>query len=564
MGLLENPVKHAWFNKTRTLHPKKQIAIAGSLFLARKILPVKPNPQQGVEHSLLMSSPAPPVPEGYTDQCRKILNDLFPVGWDRNYQKEVLNYAPTTNSCLERSQQEGGLRAFLASMGQDWYQDQCLGAGYSGDFPVKYSIVKTAGKQRGVTVASGYSALLAPLHRTIYNHISREKWLLRGEATRRKLASFTRKQGEVIVSGDYESATDNLSCEMSEFILEFILQRCRQVPMQIRQYALRSLRAEIHYNHGVVRQERGQLMGNFLSFPLLCIQNYLAFRFFVPRPDVPVLINGDDIVFRSTKSEFEVWAAGVGSCGLTLSRGKTLVHNSNFCINSHFFHSTKTKVSAVPVIRAKPVEGGIPSGGDFAKFIRYFKNDGRREVGALWLRRHASMIKATGRSIVLGLGIRADHSQICCSGLASREAFYRFEQPYRHMMIAEEPVPTLHRRAPPAVTKEWTKIPVSSILPGAPIEVWLRLFTEQCHEFAWRDPGPLRLDAEQEWWEQVKASGRENQFSDYKSRFTRLPKLFRGFRRGLRLRNVKVPFTERGEWVPIDLISRWTLERGRL
>jgi len=81
-----------------------------------------------------------------------------------------------------------------------------------------------------------------------------------------------------------------------------------------------SLRAKLWYEDCSVPFEQvgGQLMGSLLSFPLLCLQNYIAFRWVFPA-SVPVKINGDDIVFRSTLDQFDRWSAVVGQLGLRLS-----------------------------------------------------------------------------------------------------------------------------------------------------------------------------------------------------------------------------------------------------
>jgi len=88
---------------------------------------------------------------------------------------------------------------------------------------VAYFNVNENGKSRGVTVASKDKMPLAPLHRMIYDHLSRFPWLLRGEAKPSSFKDFCSVKGTVFVSGDYEAATDNLSLEVAEVLLESIL-----------------------------------------------------------------------------------------------------------------------------------------------------------------------------------------------------------------------------------------------------------------------------------------------------------------------------------------------------
>lgn len=553
VGLLENRGKHAWGGEVSRLHPRKGLAVAGSLFLARKSLPCPPDPCQESKHMALMSSRAPTPPPGYLSFCERELDKLFPFGWDRSYAGHVRRYTPTSSSCLEYSRLEGGVQRYLSEMGLDWFQDQCLGAGPGSiPFPVKFQIVRTKGKDRGVTITSGASSLLAPLHRTIYSVLSGTSWCLRGESRGRKFKSFQRTDGEVFVSGDYESATDNLSVETTEFILRRILSRCRTVPVGIQELALASLRAEIRYSATIVRQQRGQLMGNLLSFPLLCLQNFLAFRFLVPR-SVPVKINGDDIVFRCRPDEFDVWAKGVGALGLTLSRGKTLVDPKCFSLNSAFFYADRKRVREVPVIRLNPIEGKIPSGGDFLRFTRNWRGLARTLVGAFWLRRQASAIRACGRSIV-GLGIPADNSQIHWSGFARREAWFRSE--HAHLAAPEAPIPILSRKVSPNVTKEWTKLPSSSWHPGWMRKKYEKQFRQDCFDYAWSSQGGCRESAEDLWWEEVKSGSLEHAWCQYKTSLRKKPRLYRGWVRfDLRLRPVPFPERVSSYWCPKDLIG---------
>nr|QRW41672.1 MAG: RNA-dependent RNA polymerase [Picullus virus] len=554
VGLLENRGNHAWGSEVSKLHPRKGLSIAGSLFLARKVLPCPPDPLLEKKHAALLSSPAPAPPPEFISFIERSICDMFPIGWDRGYKRAVFSYTPNSSSCLEFSRSEGGVQRFLSSMGPNWFQDQCLGAGCGSiPYPVKFSTVKTSGKERGVTVAGGIASLLGPLHKTIYAHISDMPWLMRGEARGRKFHSFHRVKGEVFVSGDYESATDNLRLETAELILRTILGRCRNVPAGIAEFAMSSLRAEIRYSDGSsIEQKRGQLMGNLLSFPLLCLQNYLAFKFLVPKP-VPVKINGDDIVFRASRSDFDVWSEGVGALGLTLSRGKTLVDPKCFSLNSAFFYADRNRVREVPVIRLKESDGSVPSGGDFSRFCRNWRGMARTLVGALWLRRKSGAIKACGRSVV-GLGIPADNSQVHWSGLGRREAWFRAE--HAHLAAPEAPVPILNRKVSPNVTKEWTKLPNSSQHPGRKRKEWHQAFIEACFNHAWSDQGGCRESAEDLWWEEVKSSGMETAWRNYKAALRKRPHLYRGWVRfDLRLRSVPLPERVPSFWCPKDQVD---------
>lgn len=565
VGALENPVNHTWWKSVSTVGLRERCSILATLFLCRKAMPVPPDPFQKEKHMALMQEPAPEPPRGYLDHIDREIDLMFPIGWDRDYTRHVFQHTPTTSSTLESGRSLGGAQDYLASNGKDWFEDQCLGESVRPtEYPVRYSVVRTKGKDRGVTVAPGYSHVLAPLHRTLYDYCSRFEWLLRGEARGKRFKSFSRKRGEVFVSGDYESATDNLSLSVAERILSRILSRARHVPVTLRGYAMRSLRAEIDYDGERVVQRRGQLMGNFLSFPLLCLQNKLAFSYLVPR-EVPLRINGDDIVFRCRRSEYRKWAEGVGRLGLTLSEGKTLVHSRFFSLNSAFFVAQSHRVREVPVIRGASLlfDDAPPSGGAFVRFIRNWKGDSRRLVGGLWLRWAGPQIRASGRSVE-ALGIPADNSQLHTAGLAVREAFFRGSNPL--LRIPEVPVPLFNsRRDASGASLGYVKVTTAINATPAEYRRWDTEAIERMAAFRWERRG-RPVNAKEEWWSQVRATGFESAWTSWKRTARRSSKMLgmgQRFCLNIRLRNPTVRAFRRARWVPVDeLPARRLLFRG--
>jgi len=101
-----------------------------------------------------------------------------------------------------------------------------------------------------------------------------------------------------------------------------------------------------------VKQQNGQLMGSILSFPVLCLANLICYKCaldeyvnidntgpkrYVKVQDLPVLINGDDIYFRSNPVFYGIWRKYLDIAGFVLSQGKNYVHSSVFTINSQCF-----------------------------------------------------------------------------------------------------------------------------------------------------------------------------------------------------------------------------------
>jgi len=98
----------------------------------------------------------------------------------------------------------------------------------------------------------------------------------------------------------------------------------------------------------MIQQQNGQLMGHVLSFPVLCMLNYLCYhqswenyagirlRLFRDLP--PALVNGDDLGFRTCREHYPVWEACLPEWGFVKSVGKNFVSPRWIQLNSTLFH----------------------------------------------------------------------------------------------------------------------------------------------------------------------------------------------------------------------------------
>lgn len=516
MGLLENPVDHPWWPVVRGVGASVRMSVAGSLFLFRKVLPCSGVTQAQVRshRANLCLDPSPVnLPPGYLAHARRIARECFPNGWDRSYEDLVWGSTPSVSACLESPRSRGGARGTAPCRSS--FLSSCLGDGPELDIrrDVKFSVVSEGGKDRGVTVASAELGVLRPLHKALYNQLSTFPWLLRGEAKPGKFRGFHPRAGEVFVSGDYESATDHLPLEVAEALLESILWNSSWVPHRLARAAVRSLRSVVHYEDSSVGFEQvcGQLMGNLLSFPLLCLQNYVAFRWCFDRSR-PVRINGDDIVFRCSRAEFDRWAAHVSDVGLKLSRGKTLLDARFFSVNSHFFRSRRSKPpSLVPVLRtgglAKRLDtlGGV--GASYSRFLSGFVGLTRDLAGSMFLRASSGALRASGRSVIRGLGVPASVGALQRAGLWRRECWYG-ELP-REAPLPADPCRLLWASIP----EGWERRVVGSAgPPGADVS---RAFVRELVASAWEARSSRGCQVEQ-YWRDVRGTGWESSYHGWR------------------------------------------------
>jgi len=442
-GLLEHRT-HLWDEPLRRSRVSLDMrwSLAHSLFLFRKVLSTPaPSVPDFIRRVSLDDGEADPL---FMEFIRKEVPVIFRNGWDSQYPQRCLSSTVPVKSCSENSREYGGSRGMILSRSLGWEEaradfiESVLASQESSLLGKRSRVVavSTSGKWRVLTVPPVDMNRLRPLHECMYNHLSRFKWLLRGDAKPSSFKDFSMREGEVFVSGDYESATDNLNSSVQKEILRLVLQGTRHVPKGIIADAMMSFSLDLTYRSAGDppvdgKQRRGQMMGNLLSFPLLCLVNYLTFRWLTMDLSIPVKVNGDDIVFRSTPKVANRWMEGVGASGLVLSRGKTLLDRRYFTLNSLLFKAKGNGVAAIPIIRSRTLFGMEDSespigglAGRFSSFCPGFFGSKRRTLRGVFLRENSGWINQSRRSLLRGLGVPVTAADLKSCGLWARELEY--------------------------------------------------------------------------------------------------------------------------------------------
>ncbi|QGY72608.1 RNA dependent RNA polymerase [Plasmopara viticola lesion associated ourmia-like virus 78] len=372
-------------------------------------------------------SPPPSLPDGYIRFARKIVRRLFPHGWDAgSYERSVLTTDPSLSSCLENRRGAGGVHGYVSkctlngkAFDQSEFLSGCL-EGVTRPLSTKsgLTVVQSAGKPRPLSKFSADAVHLRPLHGAVYDRLSQFKWLCRGDFTTEKLqrAGFSHVPGEVLTSGDYKSATDNLSIEVAEAILDELLSSSVSVPGSIKAYAMSILRPELfNLEHGIdgFRPSRGQMMGSFLSFPLLCLQNRIAFLYTghvcgIDAEEFPCLINGDDILFRSGPHFSALWMDSVSRLSLEVERTKTSVSPDYGSLNSTLCERFGSRYRVVATVRMgmlRESESLDSLARGFDDFIRGLKGSLRYRAAMSWFSWNIGKLRPLGLT-TLDLGFR--------------------------------------------------------------------------------------------------------------------------------------------------------------
>lgn len=375
-----------------------------------------------------LSRPPPSLPAGYLSFARKVSREIFTKGWDHQWGSKVSTFSPSLGSCIGKSRKHGGQLSELAASGQLSWQES-LNLPLPGSLEGELLLVDSSGKPRPLTRFVSEAATLRPLHGLLYDTLSKQPWLLRGEITAEKLrgAGFNRAREEPLTSGDYKSATDNLSIEVAETILDVAWSSSKNVPASVFRYALAAQRPSLSYedDEGLISTfvpTRGQMMGSYLCFPLLCLQNYIAFRYaeFVAGVEgTPVLINGDDILFQSELSFSKRWMGIVGDLGLEVEPTKTSVSMEYGSLNSTLLRWAPHGLAVVKTLRMGMLRD-VSHPANLGTSANLFARVGPRET---WLRNFEEFLRWHVATI---LKWRCVASDMGFSGRLALRAWSRF------------------------------------------------------------------------------------------------------------------------------------------
>jgi len=177
--------------------------------------------------------------------------------------------------------------------------------------------------------------------------------------------------------------------------------------------AFQACRPILAFEDRTIEVSTGQMMGSYLSFPFLCLQNYLAFRWSLHcagvKGPVPVIINGDDILFQQPTPEFHLsWRRVVGEVGLVVEETKTSVSREYGSLNSTLLRWSGDYLEPAWTARFgmfRSCDGANSLGKSFMDFLRGCPADYRFFAGREWFRWHVAELRSASVSLP-SLGFR--------------------------------------------------------------------------------------------------------------------------------------------------------------
>jgi hypothetical protein len=254
-------------------------------------------------------SQPPPPSDDYVSFAYAESSRIFSSCWDKNYDSFVWNHLPNASARFS------GVRADLVWQGRrEEFIRRCLSeTEESPSWKARYKEVPSAGKTRALVIFDDEIDLLAPLHKCMYSHLRKQDWLLCGPPTDKRMESVLVNAHQTSV--DLVNATDGLSLRVTDAILDAAFFSSVKVPRSLRALAKASFHPDVYLGsplRGVDSYRRigtvqhGQMMGAYLSFPLLCLHSYIAARWAARFDEgARFLVNGDDTVISASRSVTE-------------------------------------------------------------------------------------------------------------------------------------------------------------------------------------------------------------------------------------------------------------------
>jgi hypothetical protein len=350
-------------------------------------LPDSVEKQTMEKHKKLMSTPGS-ISEETENYLKMAVDYVFPPrGHKRHVPYSPGICAPTKSSGYSVTRGAGGNRE-LVSIDQTYglgftsrredlsYQQflKCAADSTHSIMRVIYQSIPEPGKFRVITKGdSNLYTAVRPLQKYLLRMWKKQKFATMTkdfeERLHRVMNSSVNENGRYYIqhatneelmfcSVDYSSATDLLKMNSTTICVERIIENLGLVDLTFKKG-----QTELYYKNELdklltatlfrkcmkpciieypdgeeILQKGGQLMGNPLSFPLLCIINLSCFlRLREHSRDLhreKLFINGDDIVFQHSKKGFKTFIRHAGEVGLKVNKAKSYVHPDYYLINS--------------------------------------------------------------------------------------------------------------------------------------------------------------------------------------------------------------------------------------
>jgi len=268
-----------------------------------------------------------------------------------NFEKPQLIINVTNKACLEGSRN----RDFLLNVPRpesvsdvdqyfklvDSISQECEWKTINQNTTVRHIQVQEPLKVRNLTAMPSHHQILKEYQKAIKAYIDKDPTFKLTNSTDILSAvnSMNWPNHLLFTSGDYSAATDTIHRDVVLATISGI--NCPFLNSSFDNFTILDSNGE-----HLINQNNGQLMGSLISFPVLCLINKWIYEYtqeLVEEESTKPLINGDDILFKSTLEFHNKWREIIQKVGFRPSPGKNFIHKNYFTINSRpFLYNTGT------------------------------------------------------------------------------------------------------------------------------------------------------------------------------------------------------------------------------
>lgn len=240
----------------------------------------------------------------------------------------------------------------------DEVSDNLIKKAINNNTTVRYVQVQEPMKVRSLTAMPSHHQILKGIQRSLKKFIDRDQSfrLTNNPDIHTAVKEMNWPTDLIFTSGDYSAATDTI--HRSAVIAAISGIKCNHLERSLIMSSFDNFTIVDSEDNFLLNQKNGQLMGSILSFPILCLINKWIYQYtqeMSQERSTDPLINGDDILFKSTKLFHEEWKVNIQKVGFKPSPGKNFLQKSNFTINSRPFSYDRKSNSYIklPFINGK-------------------------------------------------------------------------------------------------------------------------------------------------------------------------------------------------------------------
>nr|QXN75334.1 MAG: RNA-dependent RNA polymerase [Grapevine-associated botourmia-like virus 6] len=193
--------------------------------------------------------------------------------------------------------------------------------------------------------------ILRPVHEAAYDWLTQFDWLVRGDVTPEHFRTVVMDEDpddEFFISGDFVASTDNLHLDAVQTVVEVLSEALPEREAGVLKASFNGI--QVAWGGGFKEVLRGSMMGNLVSFVVLCLLNKVCIDrayqevYNCGPHHRKVLVNGDDCLFRGNIALYHRWLETTASVGFVINEEKSLRSSRYAELNSTVYDSKRDRL----------------------------------------------------------------------------------------------------------------------------------------------------------------------------------------------------------------------------